>query len=102
MLITIGRNVKRPRIARLGATNIQAMRGTPNRRWSARIGASSTFIAAAATFAGTASNDCLVKLTIGAARTCFLLAGGLDLFVDVGADPFQRIVERHFADDGLT
>src|SRR5438046_8632112 len=64
--MTIGRNVKRPRIARFGATNIQAMRGTPNMRWSARIGGSTTFIAAAARVAGSARNGFLTELTIGA------------------------------------
>ena len=67
--MTIGRNVNRPRIARFGPTNIHAIRGTPNTRWSARIGGSSAFIAAAASVAGRASNEFLVKLTIEAAQT---------------------------------
>ena len=76
----IGRNVNRPRIARFGRTNIHAIRGTPNRRWSARIGGSSTFIAAAATVAGTASNEWIVKVTIGGganARTLRYFAAAL-------------------------
>src|SRR5438270_726451 len=84
----------------ISATTIQAMRGTPNTRWRARIGRSSIFIAAAATVAGNSSNGFLVELTIGSANArAALFRGGLDLLVDVGADPFERVVERDFADD---
>src|SRR6267378_1020321 len=100
--MTIGRKVNRPRIARFGATNIHPMRGTPSVRWSARIGTSSAFNAALAIDPGNASNGWRCGSTVGC-RDAYvpLFRGGLGLLVDVGADAFERIIERHLADDRL-
>src|ERR1700675_1516779 len=100
----MGTNVNRPRIARFGATNIQPMRGTPSRRWIARIGASTAFSAARPAAAGRSSSECRVEVTIDAGHRApgeTLFRSGLDLLVDVGGNSLQRVVERHLTGDGL-
>src|SRR5215467_14776567 len=102
--MTIGRNVNKPRIARFGPTNIHAMRGTPSRRWSARIGGSIAFSVAAAIVAGSANSGLRAELTIERAErpaSYYLFGRGLHLFVDVSADAFQCVIERHLAGHGL-
>src|SRR5438477_11522535 len=100
--MTIGRKVNKPRIARFGATNIHPMRGTPSARWRTRIGTSTAFNSALAIDPDNASTEWRCGSTVdcrGAHAPLF--RGGLGLLVDVRADAFERIVERHLADDRL-
>src|SRR5207253_7139911 len=103
--MTIGRKVNTPRIARFGATNIQAIRGTPRSRWTMRIGTSNASSAARATAAGSASSGWRSGPTMRKRTTApavRLLGRRLHLFIDVRADSLQRVVEGHFASDRLS